>query len=133
MKFNPNWKDAKHWWDHENETTRQRTDFCHWLNSVYKVLDYNCEVYVLTNYTLEEEKAEKVRWIDDNLKCKHTLILNKEGISKALYVQGPNDILVDDTFRNLIEWDAAGGTQFASQWVMCEKGRRELMEKIIKE
>jgi hypothetical protein len=131
MKFNVDWQNSKHW--KEEGVARHRTDFCHWVNSIYTVLDKYCEVFVLTNYTLENEKDEKILWINDNLKCKHTLILNKEGISKALYVQGKKDILVDDTFRNLIEWDKSGGTQFASQYVMCERGRRDLLEIILAE
>jgi hypothetical protein len=109
-----------------------RTDFCHWLNSISSILDSLCEVFVLTNFTYENEKKAKEIWLKDNLKCKYRLILNKEGITKSLFVRGQNDILVDDTFRNLIEWYKAGGTQIASQWTSCEKGRRDLLAQIVK-
>jgi len=109
-----------------------RTDFCHWLNSIYSILDELCEVIVLTNFSKESELTAKEQWLKDNLKCKHSLILNKEGITKSLFVRGKQDILVDDTLRNLIEWDKVGGTQYAYQYVTCEKGRRELLETIFK-
>jgi hypothetical protein len=126
MQYNPNWKDPGVKWE-----SIYRTDFCHWINSIYTVLDKFCEVYVLTNYTIEHEKKAKIKWLADNLKTKYTLILNKEGITKSLYVNGKNDILVDDTLRNLDEWYKAGGTFFAYQYVTCEKGRRELLKQII--
>jgi hypothetical protein len=109
-----------------------RTDFCHWLNSIYSILDELCEVIVLTNFSKESELSAKEQWLKENLKCKHSLILNKEGITKSLFVRGKQDILVDDTLRNLIEWDKVGGTQYAYQYVTCEKGRRELLETIFK-
>jgi hypothetical protein len=108
-----------------------RTDFCHWLNSIYSIIDELCEVIVLSNFSKDSEIAAKEKWLAENLKCKHRVILNKEGITKSLFVRGKNDILVDDTLRNLIEWDKAGGTQFAYQFVTCEKGRRHLLRKII--
>jgi hypothetical protein len=108
-----------------------RTDFCHWINSIYSIIDELCEVIVLTNFSKESELSAKEKWLADNLKCKYKLILNKEGITKSLFVRGKNDILVDDTLRNLIEWDKAGGTQYAYQYVTCEKGRRSLLETII--
>jgi hypothetical protein len=108
-----------------------RTDFCHWINSIYSVIDELCEVIVLTNFSKESELEAKEKWLAENLKCKYRLILNKEGITKSLFVRGKKDILVDDTLRNLIEWDKAGGTQYAYQYVTCEKGRRELLKTII--
>jgi hypothetical protein len=128
MQFNPNWKEGAIW---PYNNVIHRTDFCHFINSIYSVLDKMCEVYVLTNYTVESEKVNKINWLNENLKCKHIAILNKEGITKSLYVNNENDILVDDTFRNLAEWSSAGGTFFAAQYVCCEKGRRELLEIIV--
>jgi hypothetical protein len=126
MIFNPNFGGAANW------ESVHRTDFCHWINSIYSVLNKFCDIYVLTNYSIEQEKDAKIKWLADNLKCDYKLILNKEGITKSLYVRGAGDILVDDTLRNLAEWAKAGGTQIAYQWVTCEKGRRELLEKIVK-
>jgi hypothetical protein len=125
MQYNPDFRNAKEW------VSVYRTDFCHWINSIHSVLEHFCEIYVLTNYTLDAEKKAKELWLKENLKCKHTVILNKEGITKSLYVNGKKDILVDDTLRNLDEWFRVGGTFFAYQYVTCEKGRRELLEKIV--
>lgn len=112
--------------------SKHRTEFCHWLNSIYPVLNRYCyKIYVLTNYTAENEKKAKVEWLKNNLKLKFNLILNKEGIPKSLYVSNKNDILVDDTLGNLAKWQDAGGTQYAFQYVCCEKGRRELLELIM--
>jgi len=108
-----------------------RTDFLHWLNSIYSIIDELCEVYVLTNFSKESELQAKEDWLKNNLMCKYKLILNEEGVTKSLFVKGKTDILVDDTLRNLIEWNKAGGTQFAYQYVTCEKGRRRLLRKII--
>ena len=127
MEFNTNWvnnADAK--W-----LSIHRTDFCHWLNSVHSVLDLFCEVFVLTNFCYEQEKQAKIAWLNDNIKFNYKLILNKEGVTKALHVSSEKDILVDDTFKNLLEWDRVGGTQFAYQWVTCEKGRRHLLNSIV--
>lgn len=127
MIFNPDFmsmKDCK--WD-----SVHRTDFCHWINSISSVLDQYCDVYVLTNFSQENEKEAKNKWLKENLKCKYKLILNKEGITKSLFVTGKTDILVDDTLRNLAEWHKAGGTQVAYQYVTCEKGRRSLLDFIV--
>jgi hypothetical protein len=127
MYFDPDYmKDPEGPW-----VSNFRTDFCHWLNSIGSILDDLCEVIVLTNFSKEAELRAKELWLHENLKCKHTLILNKEGITKSLFVRGKQDILVDDTLRNLIEWEKANGTQFAYQYVTCEKGRRDLLAKIV--
>jgi uncharacterized protein YpiB (UPF0302 family) len=128
MQYNPDWKNSQSW---PYNNVVYRTDFCHWINSIYTVLNKHCEVIVLTNYTIEDEKNSKVKWLEENLKCDFTLVLNKEGIAKGLYVNGKQDILVDDTLPNLDKWNAAGGSFFAAQYVSCEKGRRELLEVIL--
>jgi 5'(3')-deoxyribonucleotidase len=128
MEFNPNYMAGSEvQWE-----SVHRTDFCHWINSIYVVLNKYCNVFVLTNYSWPNELKAKEKWLKENLKCNHQLILNKEGITKSLFVNGKNDILVDDTFRNLIEWNKVGGTQIAYQWVTCEKGRRQLLELLVK-
>jgi hypothetical protein len=126
MEFDPTYIESKRGWG-----SVYRTDFCHWLNSIYSIIDELCEVIVLTNFSKEEEIKAKEKWLKENLKCNYKLVLNKEGITKSLFVRGKTDILVDDTLRNLIEWNKVGGTQFAYQFVTCEKGRRHLLRKII--
>lgn len=59
---------------------------------------------------LVTSKEDKIKWV-----CKHLdpdIIVNTVigGSEKAKYVNGKNDILIDDLPRNIQAWEKAGGT-----------------------
>jgi 5'(3')-deoxyribonucleotidase len=129
MQYNPNFlKVKKAKWD-----SYFRTDFCHWLNSIYVVLNKFCNVFIISNYSHESEKKAKDTWLKENIKFKFHLILNKEGNTKSHFAGTKNDILVDDSLSNLDHWHRANGSIFAYQYVTCEKGRRHLLSTLIEE
>jgi hypothetical protein len=128
MQYNPEYKNVKNAvWD-----SVYRTDFCHWINSIHTVLDMFCNVFIISNYSHETEKTAKHLWLKNNIKFYFHLILNKEGNSKAIFASSTNDVLVDDTLKNLDEWHHAGGDIFAYQYITCEKGRRHLLRTLLK-
>lgn len=79
--------------------------------------------YILSNSPTEQADSDKEAWLDKYLSAipKENRIFNRGGLTAektkaevAVEILGreltPDDILIDDTVKNLIEWEEAGGT-----------------------
>ena len=79
-------------------------------DSIYilKNMDYK-DVAILTKvHSLDNEGAAKINYLGSN-GVKQQVILVPYSLSKTDVVMAKGNILIDDSVRNLIEWEAKGG------------------------
>jgi 5'(3')-deoxyribonucleotidase len=74
------------------------------------------DVYVTFLTALPKSKGklvtasdDKKRWVREHFGNQCSVITVIGGINKAKYIQTPDDILIDDTAKNIDAWNSAGG------------------------
>lgn len=69
---------------------------------------HNPDILTATGYPEKEAKAEKIRWVHDNLGGFNNIYTTVSGADKHAYA-APNHILIDDRDKSILPWRAAGG------------------------
>lgn len=72
------------------------------------IAKYNPDILTATGYPQETAKAEKIRWVHDNLDGFDNIYTTTSGADKHEYA-APNHILIDDRDKSIIPWREAGG------------------------
>ena len=69
---------------------------------------HNPTILTATGYPEEKAKAEKIRWVYDNLQGFDGILTTISGADKHKYA-APNHILIDDRDKAILPWREAGG------------------------
>ena len=72
------------------------------------VVKYNPTILSATGFPEEKAKAEKIRWVYDNLHGFDKILTTISGAQKKKYA-APNHILIDDREKAILPWREAGG------------------------
>jgi hypothetical protein len=72
------------------------------------VVQYDPTILTATGYPEEKAKAEKIRWVYDNLHGFDGILTTISGADKHKYA-APNHILIDDRDKAILPWREAGG------------------------
>ena len=72
------------------------------------VVKHTPDILTATGYPEEKAKAEKIRWVMDNLSGYDKILTTISGADKHKYA-APNHILIDDRDKAILPWRKAGG------------------------
>ena len=72
------------------------------------IVKYDPTILTATGYPEEKAKAEKIRWVYDNLHGFDGILTTISGADKHKYA-APNHILIDDRDKAILPWRNAGG------------------------
>ena len=72
------------------------------------VVQYDPTILTATGYPEAKAKAEKIRWVHDNLHGFDGILTTISGADKHKYA-APNHILIDDREKAILPWREAGG------------------------
>ena len=94
----------------------QEMDWKNWLkqskilgNSIEILKHYNPEgIYILTKVHSLQEATAKIEFFR-SLSVKNDIIIVPNGVSKNSMVEAQGNILIDDSNKNLEEWEKSGG------------------------
>lgn len=72
------------------------------------IVKYNPDILTATGFPEKDAKAEKIRWVHDNLDGFNNIYTTTSGADKHKYA-APNHILIDDRDKAILPWRKAGG------------------------